>query len=337
MRDARMLRRSFLLGGAGSLAVTCASPAAEAAPKLARIVVAYQPGDANSQGIVKEKGWFDEVDGVTVEYKDFNSGADVYRAMASGAIDLGLIGNAPFTIAVTQKAPYQAVWWYDIGTTGEGLVVRKSARIQRMADLKGRSVATPFGSTADYMLHGTLQTAGIAGGVKLLNLSPQAILAAWRRGDIDAAYIWEPVLGELLQQGGAVLAEDKDILKDGYLAGDLGVVRTSFLHDHPDVVRAWMKANMRAMDLIRNDPAQAESAASKAYGVSIPEIKADFAGQIFPVGSEQLGSTYLGGTGAQLYHIAQLLAADRLIPQAAPESAYASAVSLEPLKDALAH
>ena len=337
MRNAKTLRRSFLLGGAGLLAATSVPRGAHAGAKLTRIVVAYQPGDANSQGIVKQKGWFDEVDGVKVEYKDFNSGADVYRAMASGAIDLGLIGNAPFTIAVTQKAPYQAVWWYDIGTTGEGLVVRKSANIQHIADLKGRSVATPFGSTADYMLHGTLQTAGVNGGVKLLNLSPQAILAAWRRGDIDAAYIWEPVLSELAKSGGVILAEDKDILKNGYLAGDLGVVRTRFLEEHPDVVRAWMKANIRAMDLIRNDPAEAANVASKAYGVSIPEIKDDFAGDIFPLGSEQLGATYLGGTGAQLYHIAQLLAADRLIPQAAPESVYQSAVSLEPLKDALAH
>jgi len=337
MRNPKTLHWSFLRGAWGLLALMCVPPAAHASPKLTRIVVAYQPGDADSQGIVKQEGWFDEVDGVKVEYRDFNSGADVYRAMASGAIDLGLIGNAPFTIAVTQKAPYQAAWWYDIGTTGEGLVVRKSANIQTVADLKGHSVATPFGSTADYMLHGTLQTAGVGGGVKLLNLSPQAILAAWRRGDIDAAYIWEPVLSELVKRGGVILAEDKDILKDGYLAGDLGVVRTRFLQEHPDVVRAWMIANIRAMELIRNNPAKAESAASQAYGVSIPEIKDDFAGDIFPLGSEQLGSTYLGGTGAQLYHIAQLLAADRLIPQAAPESVYISAVSLEPLKDALAH
>lgn len=327
---------SSILGRVMVLLGLVVAPASAQQPsKLSRIIVAFQPGDANSQGIIKQKGWFSKVDGVPVEYRDFNSGADVYRAMASGAIDFGLIGNAPFTIAVTQGAKYKATWWYDIGTTGEGLIARRSAHIDGVAGLKGKSVATPFGSTADYMLHGTLHGVGLDSGVRLLNLSPQAILAAWRRGDINAAYIWEPVLQELKQQGGEVIAYDKDLLKNGYLAGDLGVVKTSVLTAHPDIVRAWMQANIRAMDLIRNHPDEAERAASQAYGVSISEIKADFAGQLFPIASEQLKR--LAGTGAQLYQIAKLLSAEQIIPAVAAKEAYTSAVSLTPLKDAIAH
>ena len=309
---------------------------AAAAQQLSRIVVAYQPGDANSQGIIKEKGWFSEVDGVKVEYKDFSSGADVYRAMASGAIDFGLIGNAPFTIAVTQGAAYKAAWWYDIGLTAEGLVVRTTSPIHSVADLKGHKVATPFGSTADYMLHGTLKTAAL-NGVKLINLSPQAILAAWHRGDIDAAYIWAPVLGQLTEQGGKVLVFDKDLLKNGYLAGDVGAVKASLLQEHPDVVRAWMKANVRAMDLIKNNPEEAYRSASRAYGTTVDEIRTYFRGDLFPTGTEQLGPDYLGGLGDQLHRIAQLLAAEGLIPAAADPDVYKAAVTLEPLKDALAH
>lgn len=329
------LLASIAAGVMFSLGLALAPASAEQPPRLSRIIVAFQPGDANSQGIVKEKGWFSKVDGIPVEYRDFNSGADVYRAMASGAIDVGLIGNAPFTIAVTQGAKYQAAWWYDIGTTGEGLVVRRSAHIQGIAGLKGKSVATPFGSTADYMLHGTLHVAGVDSGVRVLNLSPQAILAAWRRGDIDATYIWEPVLQKLVEQGGEIIAYDKDLLSSGYIAGDLGVVKVSLLKEHPDIVRAWMQANIRAMDLIRNDPVAAERAASAAYGLTEAEIKADFAGQLFPIASEQLER--LAGTGVGLHHIATLLAAEQIIPAAAPKERYMSAATLAPLKDALAH
>ncbi len=317
--------------------VLAAAPAITHAAELSQIVVAYQPGDANSQGIVKQEGWFASVGSTPVVYKDFNSGADVYRAMASGAVDMGLIGNAPFTIAVTQGAPYTAVWWYDIGTTAEGLVVRTASPIKSVADLKGQRIATPFGSTSDFMLHGTLDAAGLKPQeARLINLAPPAILAAWSRGDIDAAYIWDPVLGQLAHQGGKVIAFDKDLLPHGYLAGDVGFVKTSLLTEHPDVVRAWMKANIRAIDMIHSDPAQAESVAAKAYGVSDEDIKSAFDGDLFPTAQEQLGPEYLGGLGEQLDHVATLLATEQLISKAAAPDVYKAAVSVAPLQAAMA-
>ena len=314
-----------------------AAPAIPHAAEMSQIVVAYQPGDSNSQGIVKQEGWFTSVGSTPVVYKDFNSGADVYRAMASGAVDMGLIGNAPFTIAVTQGAPYTAVWWYDIGTTAEGLVVRTASPIKSVADLKGQRIATPFGSTSDFMLHGTLDAAGLKPQeARLINLAPPAILAAWSRGDIDAAYIWDPVLDQLAHQGGKVIAFNKDLLSHGYLAGDVGFVKTSLLTEHPDVVRAWMKANIRATDMIHSDPAQAESVAAKAYGVSAEDIKSAFDGDLFPTAQEQLGPQYLGGLGEQLSHVATLLAAEKLIPEAAAPEVYKAAVSVAPLQAAMA-
>lgn len=325
--------KSLLL--AASMVLAAGSAFAQS--KMSQIVVAYQPGDANSQGIVKQQGWFSEVNGTPVAYKDFSSGADVYRAMASGAVDMGLIGNAPFTIAVTQGAKYTAVWWYVVGMTAEGLVVRDTSPIKAVADLKGKKVATPFGSTSDFMLHGTLDAAGLKPQeARPINLAPQAILAAWSRGDIDAAYIWEPVLGQLAKQNGKVIAFNKDLLSRGYLAGDVGFVKTSLLTEHPDVVKAWMKANIRAIELIRTDPRQAEAVAAKAYGVSAEEIKATFEGDLFPNAQEQLGPEYLGGLGEQLGRVATLLASEKLVPEAAAPEVYRAAVSIQPLKDALA-
>ncbi len=330
-----MAKFKFLLLGASALFMV--HPAMAQADKISQIVVAYQPGDASSQGIVKREGWFKEVNGTPVVYKDFNSGADVYRGMASGAVDMGLIGNAPFTIAVTQGAKYTAVWWYAVGMTGEGLVVRSSSPIHNVADLKGQKIATPFGSTSDFMLHGTLDAAGLKPQeARLINLAPQAILAAWDRGDIDAAYIWEPVLGQLAKQNGKIIAFNKDLLSRGYLAGDVGFVKTSMLKEHPEIVDAWMKANIRANDLIKTDPAKAEEIASKAYGVSTDDIKATFAGDIFPVAQEQFGPEYLGGLGEQLYQVAKLLASENLIPEALSPNIYKAAVSIEPLKAAVA-
>lgn len=332
------LPRRAVLGAAAALALaTTAGPAPVlAADKPSRIVVANQPSNVSGQGIITQEGYFTEVDGIPVEYRNFNSGADVYRAMASGAVDVGLIGNAPFTIAVTQGAEYTAVWWYVVGLTAEALVVRESSPIEAVTDLKGQRVATPFGSTSDFMLHGTLNTAGLnPREVRLVNLAPQAILAAWQRGDLDAAYIWEPVLGQLARDGGKVIATNKDLLPRGYLAGDVGFVKTSLMKEHPEIVRAWMKANMRAADLIRNEPDKATAIAAKAYGVSVDDIRTTFSGVLFPTAAEQLGPEYLEGLGDQLGQVANLLAAGQQIPAAKAPEVYKAAVSIEPLKDAM--
>ncbi|WP_433594431.1 hypothetical protein [Nocardia sp. CA-145437] len=38
----------------------------------------------------------------------------------------------------------------------------------------------------------------------LVNMQPDAIAAAWRGGDIDAAFVWEPTLSELVKNGHVV-------------------------------------------------------------------------------------------------------------------------------------
>ena len=37
--------------------------------------------------------------------------------------------------------------------------------------------------------------------VQILNLAPPAIIAAWKRGDIDATYVWDPALGVAKENG----------------------------------------------------------------------------------------------------------------------------------------
>jgi len=289
------------------------------------IVVAYQPQDINSQGIAKTL--FTKYKNYTIEYKDFSSGADVYRAMQSGAVDFGLIGNAPYTIAISKGSDYKATWLYDVGTTGEALVVRQGKGINTVKDLKGQKIAVPFGSTADYMVRGTLEAAGLKpNDVKLINLAPAAMQAAWQRGDIDAAYIFNPVLDQLVAMNGTVIATDQDLSQKGYLAADLGVVKASLLKSDPDLVNAWMKANVDAVNMIKNDPPKAVEVSSKAYGVDAKTIQSAFDGYQLPTKDQVLAPNMLPAVGKGLYTIAQLLKEEGLVGSVGPSTTYEQAV-----------
>lgn len=62
---------------------------------------------------------------------------------------------------------------------------------------------------------------------KIINLRPPEISAAWERGDIDAAYVWEPALSKA-KASGTVLTDSKQVGEWGAPTYDLWVVRKDF-------------------------------------------------------------------------------------------------------------
>ena len=46
--------------------------------------------------------------------------------------------------------------------------------------------------------------------VMIVNLNPAEIAAAWRRGDIDGAFVWSPALGEI-KKSGKVLTDAAEV------------------------------------------------------------------------------------------------------------------------------
>ena len=79
-----------------------------------------------------------------------------------------------------------------------------------LEDLKGGTIAVPYGSTAHFSLLQALQDAGMDSGkdVKLINLEPEKMPSAWQGEQIDAAWVWDPVLTELMKTGEVVLSSE---------------------------------------------------------------------------------------------------------------------------------
>jgi taurine transport system substrate-binding protein len=340
MRISTSRRRSFITSAACALALmvvaaACASGGGSAAPGkngagLSKFEVAFLTG-TGSQGIVKQLGYFNKVDGIPVVYDNFQSGSDVYTAMASGSVDMGLIGAPAFAIAVAQGAQYTATWIYDVPTTVEGLTIRSSLNINSPEGLAGKhlTIATPFGTTADYMLRSTLQAAHVESDVEIINLSPPEILGAWDRGEIDGAYIWEPDTSELLSHGGKTISTDLSLKSAGYSAPDVGFVKTSLLKEDPGIVNAFLVANNKANTLIESNSEAAVSTMMKAYGVTSAVAQATITGNAYPVAGQQKAE--LTNLPRQLHLMAEDLYKDGLLEQVPSQSVYNAAVASGPV------
>ena len=80
-----------------------------------------------------------------------------------------------------------------------------------------------------YLLLKALSDAGVnPSSMKILDLRPADIAAAWARGDIDAAWYWEPNLDKAVKRGGEIFITSGDMEKRGYPTWDVGVVMNSF-------------------------------------------------------------------------------------------------------------
>jgi|AGTN01.2.fsa_nt_gi ABC-type taurine transport system, periplasmic component len=295
------------------------------------IVIGYQ-AIPNDEIVAISKGWYESELGVTVELKQFDSGRDVNTAFASGSIDIGLLGSAPVSVGISTGIPYQVFWIHDVIGSAESLAVKNDSGIETIEDLASKTIATPFASTAHYSLLNALELAGVdAATVTVIDLQPQDILAAWQRGDIDGAYVWYPVLGELLKDG-KVITDSARLAEQGVLTADLGVVSAEFAEAYPELVTAYIRLLDRAVALYRGTPDEAAQAIADKLGITQEEAR-DQAGQlIWLSAAEQTGEAYLGTAAAKGKLAETLLStAEFLVAQGSIDTAG----SLEDFRNAL--
>ncbi|MFT4125675.1 MAG: ABC transporter substrate-binding protein [Gordonia sp. (in: high G+C Gram-positive bacteria)] len=285
--------------------------------------------------IVKNNRWLEEaLPDYNIKWTKFDSGADINTAFIARQIDFGAIGSSPVArgLSAPLNIPYQVAFVLDVAGDNEALVARNGTNINTVADLRGKRVATAFASTAHYSLLAALEQAGLsASDVNLIDLQPQASLAAWQRGDVDAVYTWLPTLDEL-RKTGKTLITSRQLAAGGKPTLDLGVVATEFAGQHPEVVDTWRQVQARALKLIHEDP----QAAAKAVAAQLGTTAEDAAGQlgqgIFLTAAELTSPTWLGTDGhpgniaENLHSGAQFLAGQQQIPSAPALTVFQKAI-----------
>ena len=249
--------------------------------------------------VPQAEGAYEKATGATISWNQFGGGADVVAAIASGAIDIGYVGSSPLTAAASQELPIEAIYVVGNIAEAEALAVKG---VDKPEDLAGKKIATPFVSTAHYSLLTALKHWQVdPASVQILNLRPQEIAAAWERGDIDGAYVWDPVLQQIKAGGGTVLADSTDVAEWGGPTFDAWIVRKDFAAANPDVVKAFVKVTGDAYAAYLADPAawgpDSPEAAdiAKLTGANAADVPALLKGYVFPALSEQAGPNYLGG------------------------------------------
>jgi taurine transport system substrate-binding protein len=229
---------------------------------------------ANPQQFGKATDSFQKAFGANVEvtYVTVNSGAQVVTTIAGGSLDLCNAGSMPIVVGYANGVKLKIVYIQKYITDSECLSVRKGKGINKLEDLRGRNIALPFNTSVHYAMLAALETVNMTNAdVKMIDMKPDAIVAAWKRKDIDVAFIWIPILNHLLDDGGEIMMTTADLQKYGVLAFDGIVCRDEFSANHPDLVLAYLKEYDRICKLYTESPEEVVSVTSKYVGIT-PEI-----------------------------------------------------------------
>jgi taurine transport system substrate-binding protein len=250
---------------------------------------------------VQQTGEIEKATGFKINWRQFGGGGDVIRAMASGDVAIGEVGSTGVATAISQGMDVELFWILEDIASAEALVARNGSGVNTIADLKGKKVGTPFVSTSHFQLLYALQKAGLkAADVQVLNMRPPEIAAAWGRGDIDATFIWDPVLSQV-KKNGKVLTTSGDICKEGACTFDGLVVSKKFAAENPAFMVALVKALAKSDADYRANPKawtgdSAKTAAVAKWSGGKPEDVADaMALYGFPSLQEQASPKWLGG------------------------------------------
>ena len=278
--------------------------------------------------LVMESGEVEKATGYKINWRMFSGGGDVIRAMASGDVQMGEVGSSPLTAAASQGQDIKAFWVSADIADAEALVVRNGSGVNSLKDLKGKRVGVPFVSTAHYQLMAALKHDGVAGKeLNVMNMCPPEIAAAWERGDIDATFVWDPVLSKVKAKG-KVIATSGSVGKMGFPTFEAIAVNAKWAAENEAFMVAFVKALNRATEQTRaqlkgwtpdSAPIKAIAKWTKADPKDVPAAMALYR---FPTAQEQLSAQWLqGGVAKAMGGTAEFLKEQGRIPAVKPSYA----------------
>ena len=227
-----------------------------------KLVIGYQPYYTESwTGVVMRGKKFYEKHlpkGSTVEFQIGLQGAIIVNNMLAGKQHIGYLGDMPAIVSTTKTEVADIRLVSPVGFGRDMcniLLVRKDA--PAFADpqaaikwLDGKQVATAKGACSDRFAQATYKKFGVQ-PKDYLNQNIEVMTSNFRAGKIDAAIIWEPTASRLIEEGLArrvasgVNSEENDA---AFMA-----MRADLIKARPDIVKAWLNAELDAVQFLADE------------------------------------------------------------------------------------
>jgi ABC-type nitrate/sulfonate/bicarbonate transport system substrate-binding protein len=190
-------------------------------------------------GLVFEKTDILKKHGFNAQATAMGTGKELKTALVSGKVDVIMTSETNFVVLLGNGFDCYAI--HSLGSAGRmALVVPPDSKINSLEDLKGKKVATIYGTSIHQPAMEWLENAGLASEVQVVDLSSQAAMAAaLKTGAVAAIMTWDPFLAQGLNKGHYRILKQRDF--------DLVTVASPGFHGNADAVKRLNAATREAL------------------------------------------------------------------------------------------
>lgn len=251
------------------------------------LVIGYQPYYTESWSgvIMRTKKFYEKYlpKGSTVSFQIGLQGAIIVNGMLAGKVDVGYVGDMPGIVSTShpEVRDIRMVSVLGLGFDQCNIFLTRTDAPQFKAPdealkwLDGKTVAVPKGSCTDRFAQAVFKEKKIKPS-EYLNQSIEVITSGFRAKKLDAAVIWEPTASRLVQEGLARKVASGASVNER--DGGFLVMPQALIEQRPDVVKAWLEAELdaelyfgdskNAMDIAKMATAQTTGFPEKALWAS---------------------------------------------------------------------
>lgn len=189
-----------------------------------------------------------------VQWSEFPAAAPLAEALNAGAVDAGIIGDAPLLFTLAAGSRVKAIAVNRSNPYGTAVIVRGDSDIESIDDLKGRNIATGRGSIGHFVALKALDSRGLsADDVSFRFMGPVDARIALSTGAVDAWSTWEPYTAFAeLQEGARIVADGRGLISgNSFIAATDDALadpaRRAALQDYVSRLRSaqqWSYANL---------------------------------------------------------------------------------------------
>ncbi|MEB3371848.1 aliphatic sulfonate ABC transporter substrate-binding protein [Saccharopolyspora mangrovi] len=276
-------RKRWLAGLLAGLAVALTGCGGGSAADEVRFGYIGDYNGASLLAVAEDQKLWDK-HGLSADISVFNNGPLQIQALGSGDLDFGYIGPGAMWLPASGQAKVVAM-----NTLGNADRVIAQPGTNSMADLRGKTIGVPQGTSGEMILDLALREAGMTEkDVKVVPMEASTIVSAFSAKRIDAAGFWYPAIDIIKQQvpGLVELARNSDFagqleFPTAFVAGNevvdgqqdkarrvLAVLRDAMRYRSANAERT---VELTA-GLLKKDPAQVRADAANVQVLGVEEL-----------------------------------------------------------------
>ncbi|MGH6761645.1 MAG: aliphatic sulfonate ABC transporter substrate-binding protein [Phyllobacterium sp.] len=304
-----MTRRNFLAVSAAGVitapALLSATGQARAQAKAVRVGYIADYFGTSLTAIASDQDLWAK-HGLEPELKVFTNGPIQIQALGANSLDFGYIGPGAMWLPASGKAKIVAM-----NALGLSDRVIALAGNNTMADLKGKKIGVPEGTSGDMLLRLALAKANMQlSDVEVIKMDPSTVVSAFASKQIDAAGIWYPLVG-IIQKTVPDLVEVAKSA-DFYPANSFPsafATRNEVAEQDPDLVKRFIAVIKEANDYRAADVPRSVEITAKFLGVPAEPLITESQNGMFLTSAELVAATKDGTAAGWLKGLSEQFAA----------------------------